>query len=306
MPTYADVYCCPPRVWSACPAGLSAAPRPPAQPSLRAPLCTRGPRGRPRTRRRAWTSCFCPAGAPAPRSAWIPPGEPPGPAPSPAHPGLKLPAPPQVQVLCPHGPSASSAGPAACVPRVAQGLGQSGRLPRGGDATLCPNCIFYPLRPRDTTSSSRHAQRARQLAPALRSLCVAQLPACPRDTDTHTHGPSAVGKWAPFTGTSSTHRHKHRRATPNTHTHTHTHTVNTHRHKHRRATPKTHTHTLRTGVGKAGSARSQATSLGPGAGGGEREAGESAPGRKRGENGSACQGVTREVARRRPGNQERP
>ena len=68
---------------------------------------------------------------------------------------------------------------AGCCPPRGPGPGTERTSAKGGDATLCPNCIFYPLRPRDMTSTSRHAQRAHQLAPAPRSLCVAQLPACP-------------------------------------------------------------------------------------------------------------------------------
>ena len=108
------------------------------------------------------------------------------------------------------------------------------------------NRVFCPLRPRDTTRTIRHAQRAQQL-----TLCTGEPvcgpAACLPLRQTHLHTLTARllrggGHRSPVT--PSTHRHKHHRATANTQTRTHT--VRTHTHKHRRATPKTHTHTLYT------------------------------------------------------------
>lgn len=74
------------------------------------------------------------------QSAWIPPGGPPGPLPRPAHPGRKVPAPPQIQVLCAHGPSASNSG--TQLPASPRGPGPGTELTStgegGGGMPPCP------------------------------------------------------------------------------------------------------------------------------------------------------------------------
>lgn len=130
---------------------------------------------------------------------------------------------------------------------------------------------------------------------------MAQLPAGPRDTHTCTHSRSPAGKWAPFTG----HPFHTPAQAPQSHTrHTHTQSKQTHthcKHTHTQA-PQSHTQDTHTPCTRAWERRAvpgnQATSPGSRAGQEEREAGESAPGRKRGENGSACQSVLPQVADR--------
>lgn len=312
---------------SACRAGLSALA---LQLSLLcACLCTHGPCGRPRTR------CV-PDGAPGqaasarqapPRSqsAWIPPGGPPGPLPRPAHPGRELPAPLQIQVLCPHSPSASNSGTQP--PSSPRGPGPGTELTSAGGQGrhLVPELRLLPTAPsrQDPYHPARKACSAAHALHRGAGVWPSCLPAPETDTPARTHTARLLREVGtvhrsllPHTGTSTTepqptHRHAHTHTqAPQSHTrdtHTHTlHTVYTHTahgvgetEKHHRATPQTHTdthsshtHPTHTGVGKAG----RAWKLGSRAGGEEREAGESVPGQKQGEQGSTCQSVLPQAA----------